>query len=141
MPVSLFRNSSISVAFAVAFAALIYMGPAVATWVQVGAGLVLCVTPYVKPPQKMLFNLTSLPLETARWMGATVDPGRAWLVAPDFTYAVAPSPARALRDARGARHVLLVLYTLPASRPLAGSHAVTVPSRTPVENSVRPSGA
>src|SRR5262245_27149354 len=65
MPVALFRNSSISVAFAVAFAALIHMGPAAATWVQVGAGLVLCVTPYVKPPQKMLFNLTSLPLETA----------------------------------------------------------------------------
>jgi putative copper resistance protein D len=56
-------------------------------------------------------------LETARWMGPTVDPGRAWLVAPDFSYAVAPAPARALRDYRGTRHVLLVLYTLPASRP------------------------
>src|SRR5438552_9600873 len=29
--------------FRSAFAALIYMGPAAATWVQVGAGLVLCV--------------------------------------------------------------------------------------------------
>jgi putative copper resistance protein D len=56
-------------------------------------------------------------LETARWMSATVDPGRAWLVAPDFSYAVAPAPPRSLRDYRGARHVLLVLYTLPASRP------------------------
>src|SRR5205814_5316983 len=55
-------------------------------------------------------------LESARWMGPTVDPSRAWLVAPDFTYAVAPSPARSLRDYRGQRHVLLVLYTLPASR-------------------------
>jgi putative copper resistance protein D len=56
-------------------------------------------------------------LETARWMSPTVDPGRAWLVAPDFTYAVGPAPAHSLRDYRGTRHVLLVLYTLPASRP------------------------
>jgi len=56
-------------------------------------------------------------LEGARWMRPTVDPGRPWLVAPDFSYAVAPAPPRALRDYRGQRHVLLVLYTLPASRP------------------------
>ena len=55
-------------------------------------------------------------LESARWMGPKVDPGRAWLVAPDFSYAVGPAPARSLRDYRGQRHVLLVLYTLPASR-------------------------
>jgi putative copper resistance protein D len=55
-------------------------------------------------------------VEAARWMGPTVDPGRAWLVAPDFSYAVGPAPARTLRDYRGRRHVLLVLYTLPASR-------------------------
>jgi putative copper resistance protein D len=55
-------------------------------------------------------------LEAARWMSPTVDPGRAWLVAPDFSYAVAPAPPRSLRDYRGARHVLVVLYTLPASR-------------------------
>jgi len=55
-------------------------------------------------------------LETARWMGPTVDPGRAWLVAPDFSYTVAPAPPRSLRDYRGGRHVLLVLYTLPRSR-------------------------
>src|SRR5438128_11528466 len=60
MPVSLFRNSSISVTFAVAFAALVYLGPAAAIFAQLGAGLVLCVTPYVKPPQKMLFNVGSL---------------------------------------------------------------------------------
>ena len=64
MPVSLFRNSSISVTFAVAFAALVYLGPAAAIVAQVGAGLVLCVTPYVKPPKKMLFNAGSLPLQT-----------------------------------------------------------------------------
>jgi putative copper resistance protein D len=55
-------------------------------------------------------------VEAGRWMGANVDPGRAWLVAPDFTYSVAPAPARSLRDYRGQRHVLLVLYTLPGSR-------------------------
>jgi putative copper resistance protein D len=54
-------------------------------------------------------------LESARWMGTTVDRGRAWLVAPDFTYAVGPAPARTLRDYRGQRLVLLVLYTRPAS--------------------------
>jgi putative copper export protein/mono/diheme cytochrome c family protein len=54
--------------------------------------------------------------EAARWMGPSVEPGRPWLVAPDFGYTVAPAPARSLRDYRGQRHVLLVLYTLPASR-------------------------
>jgi peroxiredoxin len=54
-------------------------------------------------------------VEAARWMGPTVDPGRGWLVAPDFSYAVGPSRTRTLRDYRGQRHVLLVLYTLPAS--------------------------
>jgi putative copper resistance protein D len=39
------------------------------------------------------------------------------LVAPDFTFAVGPTPPRALKDFRGRRIVLLVLYTLPASRP------------------------
>jgi putative copper resistance protein D len=67
-------------------------------------------------------------LEPARWLSPMVDVGRAWLVAPDFSYAVAPAPSRSLRDYRGARHVLLVLYTLPASRErlgqLAASHQV-----------------
>jgi putative copper resistance protein D len=53
--------------------------------------------------------------EAARWMGPKVEP-RAWLVAPDFSYTVTPAPPRSLRDSRGRRHVVLVLYTLPASR-------------------------
>src|SRR5207302_7254357 len=65
MPVSLFRNSSISVGFALGFAALVYLGPAAGIVVQLGPGLVLCVTPYVKPAQEMLFNAGSLPLQTA----------------------------------------------------------------------------
>jgi putative copper resistance protein D len=38
------------------------------------------------------------------------------VVAPDFTFAVGPTPPRALKDYRGRRIVLLVLYSLPASR-------------------------
>jgi len=41
---------------------------------------------------------------------------RAWLIAPDFTVAVGPLAPGALRDYRGRRMVLLVLYTLPESR-------------------------
>jgi len=53
----------------------------------------------------------------ARTMGPLVEPDRPWLVAPDFTFAVGPTPARALKDYRARRTVLIVLYTLPGSRP------------------------
>jgi putative copper export protein/mono/diheme cytochrome c family protein len=53
----------------------------------------------------------------ARTMGPVAEPDRPWLVAPDFTFAVGPTPARALKDYRARRTVLVVLYTLPASRP------------------------
>ncbi len=49
-------------------------------------------------------------------IGREVEPDRAWLVAPDFTVAVGPLAPGALRDYRGRRMVLLVLYTLPQSR-------------------------
>jgi putative copper resistance protein D len=52
----------------------------------------------------------------ARGMGSTVEPDRRWLVAPDFTFAVGPTPPRALKEYRG-RVVLVVLYHLPPSRP------------------------
>jgi peroxiredoxin len=55
--------------------------------------------------------------EAARDMGPIVEPARPWLVAPDFTFGVGPMPQRTLRDYRGGRLVLLVLYSLPASRP------------------------
>ena len=45
-----------------------------------------------------------------------MEPARAWLVAPDLTVAVGPLAPGALRDYRGRRMVLLVLYTLPGSR-------------------------
>jgi putative copper export protein/mono/diheme cytochrome c family protein/peroxiredoxin len=51
----------------------------------------------------------------ARSMGATIERDRRWLVAPDFAFAVGPTPGRALKDYRG-RTVLLVLYALPGSR-------------------------
>jgi putative copper resistance protein D len=49
-------------------------------------------------------------------IGPQVEPERAWLVAPDFTVAVGPLTPGALRDHRGRRMVLLVIYTLPESR-------------------------
>jgi putative copper export protein/mono/diheme cytochrome c family protein len=53
----------------------------------------------------------------ARALGPTVEPDRPRLVAPDFPFAVGPAAPHMLRDSRGERTVLLVLYTLPGSRP------------------------
>jgi putative copper resistance protein D len=53
----------------------------------------------------------------------TVEPGRPRIVAPDFSFGVGMIPARSLKDFRGRRIVLLVLYTLPASRPRLDSLA------------------
>jgi putative copper export protein/mono/diheme cytochrome c family protein/peroxiredoxin len=53
--------------------------------------------------------------DAARLLGPTVEPERPWLVAPDFTFGVGPEFTRSLKDYRGRRIVLLVLYTLPAS--------------------------
>ena len=60
-----------------------------------------------------------------------MEGGRASVVAPDFGFAVGPMPQRSLKDYRGRRAVLLVLYTLPGSRArladLARAHrALTV---------------
>jgi len=55
--------------------------------------------------------------DAAQLLAPVVQPDKAWLVAPDFSYAVGPTPPRALKDFRGRKIVLLVLYTLPASRP------------------------
>src|SRR5439155_24848641 len=64
--------------------------------------------------------------ERAKTLGPQVEPGRAWLVAPDFAVSVGPLAPDALRDYRGRRMVLLVLYTLPGSgsrmRELARSY-------------------
>jgi putative copper export protein/mono/diheme cytochrome c family protein len=50
-------------------------------------------------------------------IGREVDPERPWLIAPDFTVSVGPLAPGALRDYRGRRFVLIVLYTLPGSGP------------------------
>ena len=54
--------------------------------------------------------------DAARLLGPAVDPERPWLVAPDVGFTMGPEFSRALRDYRGRKIVLLVLYTLPASR-------------------------
>ncbi len=45
-----------------------------------------------------------------------VEPGNAWLPSPDATISVGPLAPTTLRDLRGKRMVLLVLYSLPVSR-------------------------
>ena len=63
-------------------------------------------------------------------MGPTVKSDRRML-APDFSFAVGPMPPRSLKDYRGLRTVLLVLYSLPASQPrltqLARRRALALP--------------
>jgi len=49
-------------------------------------------------------------------IGAVVKPDYAWLSAPDLTISVGPLTPTSLRDLRGKRMVLLVLYSLPDSR-------------------------
>ena len=59
----------------------------------------------------------------ARTMGSTVEREPSWLVAPDFSFAVGPTPPRTLKDYRG-KVVLLVLYELPGSRARMSQLAV-----------------
>ena len=77
------------------------------------------------------FIRTLAAVDTARALTPVVQPERPLVVAPDFVFAVGPTPPRALRDYRGRRSVLVVLYTLPASRPrlaaLAARYDVLVP--------------
>ncbi len=78
----------------------------------------------------------------ARTLGSRVEPPPPRIEAPDFAYAVGPSPPFALRDHRGRRVVLLVLFTLPRSRPrlaqlaqayetlvVMGAEVIAVPTR------------
>jgi putative copper resistance protein D len=55
--------------------------------------------------------------DAARLLGPRIEPEQPWLAAPDFTFAVGPGYLRSLKDYRGRRIVVLVLYTLPASSP------------------------
>lgn len=82
--------------------------------------------------------------EIARAIGPTAEPAQPRIVAPDFHITVGPIPPRALRDFRGARNVLLVLYSLPSSKQrlvelarvldaldLAGVEVIAVPMHAP----------
>jgi len=68
--------------------------------------------------------------EASRALGGSVESGRAWLVAPDFSYAVGPGAPHALKEYRGRRIVVLLIYSLPASRArlgeLAGAYSALV---------------
>ena len=69
--------------------------------------------------------------ETARTLTDIVEPERPRVVAPDFSFTVGPTSARALREYRGRRAVLVVFYTLPDSAArlteLAERYDVMVP--------------
>jgi putative copper resistance protein D len=54
--------------------------------------------------------------EVARRLTEIDEPARPRLVAPDFAFATGPAQA-SLKDYRGRQPVLLVLFTLPSSRP------------------------
>jgi copper resistance protein D len=54
--------------------------------------------------------------EQARQMGPEIAP-IPWLVGPDFTYTRGVGEARNLKDYRGRRMVVLVVFTLPGSGP------------------------
>jgi putative copper resistance protein D len=53
--------------------------------------------------------------ERARQMSALVEPDP-WLVAPDFVYRTLTEESRSLKDHRGSEIVMLVLFSLPASK-------------------------
>jgi putative copper resistance protein D len=61
----------------------------------------------------------------ARLLGPVVEPERPRIVAPDASFAVGPTAPHTLRDFRSRRLVLLVLYTLPASRARLAALAET----------------
>jgi putative copper resistance protein D len=55
--------------------------------------------------------------DAGRLLSAAIEPERPWLVAPDFSFTVGPEYTHSLKDYRGRKVVLLVLYTLPTSYP------------------------
>ena len=52
-----------------------------------------------------------------RRLGPEVEPSGGRVLAPDFSFGVGPGVVQSLRDYRGRRVVLLVLFSLPESRP------------------------
>ena len=80
-PVTLFRASAISVAFAVKIAAYVLFGTAVALWATIVVVAVNAYTPQPKPARKILFNFGQLTIATYvastiyRAVGGEVPPG------------------------------------------------------------------
>jgi putative nucleotidyltransferase with HDIG domain len=80
-PVTLFRSSAISVAFAVKIAAYVLFGTGVALWVNLVVVGINAFTPTPKPARKVLFNFGQLTLSTYaaamtyRLVGGEVPPG------------------------------------------------------------------
>jgi HD-GYP domain-containing protein (c-di-GMP phosphodiesterase class II) len=68
--IPLFRTSSVSVAFAATYAALVHLGPEAAVWINLCIGLMLCVTPRRKHPVQMLFNVGNQVL--AAWLAGQI---------------------------------------------------------------------
>jgi putative copper resistance protein D len=79
-------------------------------------------------------------------IGAVVQPNNVWLAAPDVTISVGPLTPITLRELRGRRIVLLVLYELPGSRArmtelarqygtlsVLGAEVVAVPPKSSLE--------
>jgi putative copper export protein/mono/diheme cytochrome c family protein len=64
----------------------------------------------------------------ARRLGPELRPDSPRIVAPDASFAVGPTPPRSLRDYRGRKLVLLVLYTLPESRARLAELAENYPN-------------
>jgi putative copper export protein/mono/diheme cytochrome c family protein len=64
----------------------------------------------------------------ARRLSPELRPDSARIVAPDASFAVGPTPPRSLRDYRGRKLVLLVLYTLPESRARLAELAENYPN-------------
>lgn len=54
--------------------------------------------------------------QEARFLLRSIDAAPPTIVAPDFSFSVGPTPAHTLREYRGRRAVLLVVYALPQSR-------------------------
>jgi putative nucleotidyltransferase with HDIG domain len=81
MPVFLFRNSAVSVAFAATIATYVLYGTGIALWVNLAAAAVNAFTPKRKPFEKVAFNTGALTISafaastTYQLVGGQVPPG------------------------------------------------------------------
>jgi len=73
---------------------------------------------------------------TLRRLGSEIEPSGGRVAAPDFSFAIGPGVVQSLHDYRGRHIVLLVLFSLPESRPrldqIAGAYESLVVMGTEV---------